>query len=254
VTLQLGRTVAQSLAAGCVVALAVACGKGSEKAKGESTAAAPPGATAAAAAPAPPPGTLTKPIDQYTGDEFYALTRQLQYGGGGTHGRRCRGRAGCRGPNPRDSTRIQVDGIVGDDSLSAATLPPNGVLAMRAINVGQFADSMYNTRPGTQYESYLIILPVPNSASATWRFEELTTTAGSRSHHMISSGTLRECPKHAFQRGPHADFKTCEQADNLRPASFSRRAAAMMQGDLGPPAWFGCAFGCCTADPPGGHG
>jgi hypothetical protein len=250
VTLQPGRTVARSLAAGCVAALAVACGKGSEKAKSETTAAAP--AAAAAAAPAPPPGTLTKPIDQYSGDEFYALTHQLQYGGGGTHGRRCRGRAGCRGANPRDSTRIQVEGIVGDDSLSAATLPVNGVLALRALNVGSYADSMYNTRPGTQYENYLIVLPVPNSASATWRLEELTTTAGSRSHRMISSGALRECPKHAFQRGPHADFKTCEQADNLRPASFRRNA--MLQGDIGPPAWFGCAFGCCTADPPGGHG
>jgi hypothetical protein len=251
VTLQLGRTVARTLAAGCAVVLTAACGKGGEKAKSETTAAAPP--PAAAAAPSPPPGTLTKPIDQYTGDEFYALTQGLQYGGGGTHGRRCRGRAGCRGPNAKDSTRIQVEGIVGDDSLSATTLGVNGVLAMRLHNVGSYADSMYNTRPGAQYENYLIVLPVPNSASATWRLEELTTTPGSRSHRMISSGKLRECPKHAFQRGPHADFKTCEQADNLRPASFSRNALPL-QGDLGPPAWFGCAFGCCTADPPDGHG
>lgn len=248
-TLHLGRTVVRSLAGVLVAALAVACGKGNEKAKSETTAAAAP---PAAAAPAAPPGTLTKPIDQYTGDEFYALTQQLQYGGGGTHGRRCRGRAGCRGPNAKDSTLIQVEGIAGDDSLSAATLPVNGVLALRARNVGSYADSMYNTRPGKEYENYLIVLPVPNSASATWRLEELTTTAGSRSHRMISSGALRECPKHAFQRGPHADFKTCEQADNLRPASFRRNAA--LQGDIGPPAWFGCAFGCCTADPPGGHG
>jgi len=136
VTLQLGRTAARSLGAVFVVALTVACGKGSEKAKSETTAAAP----AAAAAPAPPPGTLTKPIDQYTGDEFYALTHQLQYGGGGTHGRRCRGRAGCRGASPKDSTRIQVEGIVGDDSLSAATLAVNGVLALRALNVGSYPD------------------------------------------------------------------------------------------------------------------
>ena len=247
-TLQLSRTVAGWLAAGCVASLIAACGKGTEKAKSETAAAAAP---AAVPAPATPPGTLTKPIDQYTGDEFYALTRQLQYGGGGDHGRRCRGRAGCRGANPKDSTVIQVAGIAGDDSLSAAGLPPNGVLAMRAINVGPYPDSMYNTRPGAQYENYLIMLPLPNSASATWRLEELTTTAGARSHRMISSGTLRECPKHAFQRGPHASFKTCEQADNIRPASFGFR---LMQGDVGPPAWFSCAVGCCTADPPSARG
>ena len=63
--LQFRGTVARSLAAVCVVAMSVGCAKGSEKAgaKPESVAAAP-----AAAAPAQPPGTLTKPIDQYTGD------------------------------------------------------------------------------------------------------------------------------------------------------------------------------------------
>src|SRR5262245_24239206 len=78
VRLQFRGTVATSLAAGCVVAMSVACAKGSEKAaaKPESTAAV---AAPTAAAPAQPPGTLTKPIDQYTGDEFYAFTHQLQY-------------------------------------------------------------------------------------------------------------------------------------------------------------------------------
>lgn len=248
-TLQLGGKVARSLAAGSVVMVAVACAKGAEKAKGESTAAAAP---PAAAAPAPPPGALTKPIDQYSGDELYALTRQLQYGGGGQHGRRCRGRPGCRGPNARDSTLIQIDGIVGDDSLSAAGLPANGAIAVRALNQGPFADSAYNMRPGTQYENYLIVLPIPNSATASWRLEELTTTAGSRSHRPLATGNLRQCtgPGHVFQRGPHADFKTCEQAATVRPAAFR----AILQGDGGPPIWFGCAFGCCTADPPGIRG
>jgi len=229
--------------------MSVGCAKGSEKAgaKPESVAAAP-----AAAAPAQPPGTLTKPIDQYTGDEFYALTQQLKYGGGGSHGRRCRGRAGCRGANPKDSTTIQVEGIAGDDSLSATNLPVNGVLAMRLHNQGAYPDSMYNTRPGAQYENYLIVLPVPNSATSTWRLEELTTTQGARSHRMIAQGKIRECPKHDFHPGPHADFKTCEQADNLKPAAFRR--GAVLQGELGPPAWYGCAAGCCTADPPDGRG
>ncbi len=235
---------ARSMAAGLGILMVVACGKGENKAgKPESTAAA---AATPNPAPAHPPGTLTKPLDQYTGDEFFTLTHQQQYGGGGAHGRRCRGRAGCRGPNARDSTVIQVDGVVGDDSLSAANLPANGVIAVRALNRGPYADSLYNTRPGDSYENYLIVTPVPNSATATWVLEELTTTAGARAHHTISRGTLRECtgPGHSYQRGPHADFKTCEQATQVRPASLG----AMLQGDGGPPIWFGCAFGCCTAD------
>ncbi len=247
-TLRSRRMGARSLAAGLGVLIVTACGKGEMKSGKESATA---GATAAAPAPAavataPVPGALAKPIEQYSGDEFYTLTRQLQFGGGGRHGRRCRGRDGCRGPNARDTTVIQVDGVVGDDSLSAGNLPPNGAIAVRALNQGQFADSSYNLRPGTAYENYLIVTPVPNSATASWRLEELTTTAGARAHRTIATGTLRECtgPGHAFQRGPHADFKTCEQAAQVRPASFG----AVLQGDGGPPIWFGCAVGCCTAD------
>jgi hypothetical protein len=232
---------ARSMATGLGILMVMACGK-SDKGGGktESTAAAPP------PTPAPLPGALTKPIDQYSGDEFFALTRQLQYGGGGPHGRRCRGRAGCRGPNARDTTVIQVDGIVGDDSLSATNVPVNGALAVRAVNRGQFADSLYNMRPDTTYENYLIVTPVPNSATVSWRLEELATRAGARAHRTLATGTVRECtgPGHQFQRGPRADFKTCEQAAQVRPAALGM----VIQGDVGPPIWFGCAVGCCTTD------
>ena len=71
-----------------------------------------------------------------------------------------------------------MEGIAGDDSLSATNLPLNGVIAVRALNSGRFADSLYNMRPGAAYENYLIVLPMPNSASASWVLEELTTTPG----------------------------------------------------------------------------
>lgn len=224
---------ARFAAAVLVFGALTACGK-SEGARGGG----PPGGGSS-------PGALAKPIDQYTGDELYALTRQLSFGGGTTHGRHCRGRATCAGNQPSDSTVLRVDGVAGEDSLSAASLPANGVIAVRVVNRGTLSDSLYQTTPGTTYESYLIVTPRPGGAS--WRLEELATGAGSRSHRMIASGTLRECPRHAFQRGPKADFKTCELADQVRPASFG----ALMQGSIDPPIWFGCAVGCCTADPPG---
>jgi len=195
------------------------------------------------------PGALTKPLDQYSGDELFALTRQLQFTGGNERARRCRGDAACRGPRPTASTRIRVDAVGGEDSLSAATLPANGVVALRAINHGQRADTMYNTRPGAAYENYLIVIPVAGTATANWRIEELTTTAGARAHRTIATGTFRGC-NHPFVRGPKADFKTCAQAVNVTPASFGAR----LQGGGESPIWLGCAEGCCTADPPGGRG
>jgi len=247
VRLRFAGMTARSLIGGFVAVASVACAKGREKAGQESRATVP---AAGPAAPLPAPGALTKPIEQYTGDELYAFTRQLQYGGGGEHPRRCRGRPGCGGANPQETTRVQVDGVAGDDSLSAAGLPAYGVIAVRAVNRGPYADSAYNTRPGDAYENYLIVIPVANSATASWRLEELTTTAGARTHRTLATGTLRECPRHTFQRGPRADFKTCDEAAKLFPAS----SRAFLQGDVDPPIWFGCAVGCCTADPPGVRG
>jgi hypothetical protein len=138
--------------------------------------------------------------------------------------------------------------VTGEDSLNPAALPRNGVIAARAINRGQLADTMYNMRPGAAYENYLIVLPVAGGATATWRLEELTTTAGTRNHRTIASGIFRGC-NHPFAQGPRADFKTCAQAAPARPASFGR----VLQGGIESPIWIGCLAGCCTADPPDGH-
>lgn len=235
---------------GAVVSFAVlltaACSKG-DQGKGPGSAAAAPGGGAGGGAAALP-GALTKPLDQYTGDELFALTRQLQYAGGNERQRRCRGSAACRGARPSASTRIRVDAITGEDSLSAAVLPANGAVAARAINRGQTADTMYNMQPGSAYENYLIVVPVAGSATANWRLEELTTTPGARSHRTIASGTFRGCG-HGFIPGPRADFKTCQEAAGVRQVSLG----STMQGGESP-MWIGCAEGCCTADPPGGRG
>jgi hypothetical protein len=176
------------------------------------------------------------------------LTRQLRFAGGVERGRRCRGQAACRGARPTATTRIRVDAVTGEDSLSAGALPPNGVIAARAINRGQLSDTMYNMRPGAAYENYLIVLPVAGGATATWRLEELTTTTGARTHRTVASGTFRAC-NHPFAQGPRADFKTCAQAATTRPAAFG----LILQDGIESPIWIGCLAGCCTADPPDGH-
>jgi hypothetical protein len=203
----------------------------------------------AAAVVAAQPGALPKPIDQMTGDELYAFTHGLTFTGGVERQRRCRGEAACRGPNPTRFTRLRIDAVGGEDSLTTgAGLSPNGTIAVRGLNRGQLADSMYDMRPGKPYEFYLIVLPGPQGGNATWRLEELTTTAGSRSHRSIMTGAFKGC-NHPFVRGARADFKTCAQAAPVRQASFG----AALQTEIDPPIWISCAAGCCTSDPPDGH-
>jgi hypothetical protein len=192
------------------------------------------------------PGTLTKPIDQYTGDEFFALTRSLRFTGGNERERRCRGRAECRGANRTASTHIRVDAVDTQDSLSAKTAPQNGVIAVRAINRGLIADTMYNMRPTARFEYYLIVLPGVKGGNASWRLEELDVAQGIRAHRLVATGVFRGC-NHPFVRGARADFKSCATGAPIRPAS-----TGAFQGGSEDPIWVGCDSGCCTAGPPDG--
>jgi hypothetical protein len=206
-----------------------------------------PGATASVAAAQP--GALPKPVDQMTGDELYTFTHGLNFTGGQERQRRCRGEPTCRGPNPTRFTRLRIDAVGGEDSLTTGPgLSTNGTIAARGLNRGQLADSMYGMRPGQPYEFYVIVLPDPQGGNATWRLEELTTTPGSRSHRSIMTGAFKGC-NHPFVPGARADFKTCAQAAPVRQASFG----ALLQTDSDPPIWISCAAGCCTSDPPDGH-
>lgn len=229
-----------------------ACSRGDQRkpdsGTGSKTAATPASGAAvmAAAAVAALPGAMTKPVDQYTGDELYAFTHALRFSGGVERDRRCRGRAACGGGNPAQRTRVRVDAVDQQDSLSAAAVPANGVVALRAGNTGAVADSMYNMKPGNRYEYYLIVLPGAGGR-ASWRLEELDTMQGSRAHRSVATGVIREC-NHPFVRGARADFKSCATAATTRPASFSA-----FQTTLEDPIWYGCSAGCCTADPNDGR-
>src|SRR5689334_24981952 len=125
----------RSIAALAILAT-IACGKGDQGRPKESASAPPPAGGGARSLP----GTLAKPLDQYSGDDLYALTRQLQFGGGVDRDRRCRGQGACRGATPTARTSVRVDAVVGQDSLNPAALPPTGVIAARALNHGQLAD------------------------------------------------------------------------------------------------------------------
>jgi len=236
-----------ALALVVVAASSLGCSGTKSDRSDTSAAAQPPAANSlAATGAAPQPGALPKPIDQMSGDELFTFTRGLTFSGGQERQRRCRGDAACRGPQPTRSTRIRVDAVNGEDSLTTgAGLPPNGAIAVRGLNRGQAADSMYGMRPGSNYEYYLIVVAGAQGGGATWRLEELTTNTGSRSHRSVMTGVFRGC-NHPFVRGARADFKTCAEAAPVRQASFSMA----LQGGRESPIWVGCEVGCCTADPP----
>jgi len=194
----------------------------------------------------PQPGALTKPLEQYSGDELYAFVHGLTFTGGAERQRRCR-EAGCAGAQPTQSVQVRVDAVDTQDSLSAQTMARNGVVAARATSRGQGTELMYGIRPGSGFEYYLIVAPAADAQSATWRLVELTTSGAQRSHRTLATGAFTEC-HHSFVRGARADFKTCAQAATVRPAAFG-----LPFQDSDPPIWISCASGCCTADPGGGH-
>lgn len=225
---------------GLAVAVIAGCGK-SDRQQRVDTAAQAPAANVGGGRPAALPGALSQPIDSMSGDQLFDLAHRLNFVGGNERQRRCRGNRACAGPRPTQFVRLRIDAVDQEDSLRANGIPANGVIAARVLNRGQAADSMYGTRPGA-YEYYYVIVPA-TAGGATWRLEEVTTGVP-RQHRRIASGRFHECG-HPFVRGARADFKTCEQAAAARPAAFG-----LPQTDGDAPIWIGCAFGCCTADPP----
>jgi len=220
-----------------------------DSARADSAAAgATPPAPANSLAAAPPstanlPGALTKPIDQYTGDEFYDFVQRLKWGGGVEKDRKCKGNAGCDGTKPSQHTRVRVDAVDGQDSISATTVPVNGVIAVRALNRGNLTEDRYGFKAERKLEYYMIVLP-GTGGNGQWRFEELDTTPGARRHTSFGTGTFQPC-NHPYRPGRvnRVNFYTCENS----PASTDslQRSNLMMFDPPTDPIWIDCAAGCC---------
>jgi len=204
-----------------------------------------PANSVAAAAPtvASLPGALTKPIDQYTGDEFYDFVQKLKWGGGAEKDRKCKGNPGCGGTKPSQTTKVRVDAVDGQDSLATTTLPANGVVAVRALNRGSLDEERYGFKADKKYEYYAIVLP-GTGANGSWRIEELDTTPGARKHTSFGTGTFEGC-NHPYRPGRvnRANFYTC--ADSPSGTDSVQKSGLAMFAAPTDPIWIDCAAGCC---------
>jgi hypothetical protein len=191
------------------------------------------------------PGALTKPIEQYTGDEFYAFVQALKWGGGVEKDRKCKGDPSCDGTKPSKQTKVRVDAVDGQDSISATTVPANGVVSVRAINRGALTEDRYGFKAEKKLEYYMIVLP-GTGGSGRWQFEEVDTTPGARSHISVGTGTFTPC-NHPYKAGRvnRANFYTC--ADSPSGDSV-QRSNLMMFSKPTDPIWIGCAAGCCIVN------
>jgi hypothetical protein len=224
---------------GAAMLILAACSKPADRANDSAA-----GATTAVPQRPPGPGELTKPLADYTGDELYALVQTLQYAGANTRVRRCQGLPGCSVGNPPTTTRVMVEGVVGEDSVPArGAIPRYGVIVVRARNLGGQRDAMYGMRPGNRFQYFLVVLP-DTGGLARWQLEQLEVVGNNRTHSALAVGRILGC-NHPFVRGARADFRTCNDPP-LRPAS-----TAAFQG-LESPIWYGCEDGCCYTTSFGG--
>ncbi|MFL5608053.1 MAG: hypothetical protein ACJ8AD_16490 [Gemmatimonadaceae bacterium] len=189
------------------------------------------------------PGALAKPIDSYSGDEFYAFTTQLTYAGSHERERDCKNASGCGGAKPTKKTKVQVSAVATQDSLAESNVPEFGVVYARAINKGAEEEARYGFRADKNVR-YYVIVQRDSTGGMRWRIEELVTLAPRR-HTQVASGKLQPCG-HAWTPGARADFKTCnapERGDTVVTMGL------LLQGSDRDPIWFGCAQGCCTVGP-----
>ena len=221
-----------------------ACARGKEHADSSAAAGPKPGARATLVGAARPggtqlPGTLAKPIAQYTPDEFYTFVHALAFGGGDDKPRKCRGNPGCQAKGGK-LTSARVDAVDGLDSLSAAQVPPNGIVVVMAKNTGAYEEERYNMLPGA-YEYYLVVTPA-SADSSHWSLRQLGT-ASPRTLSEVASGTVQPC-NHKWAKGKYrANFYTCRDS---HMGDSTMKMGLMMQDAIGDPIWMRCAEGCCT--------
>ena len=221
-----------------------ACGRTDKVPALDSTGAAAPGAqktlVASARSARSYPGALTKPIADYSGEEFYDLTQKLTYVGSHERERKCKDSPDCEGTAPKKKTLVQVSAIATQDSLGAADVPQFGVIYARAINKGDVEEARYGLRPGKSLRYYMIVQR-DSAGALAWRLEELDT-AKPRRHAQVSTGVFQGCG-HAdkWTPGARADFKTCAGAE--RGDTVVTLPLALQGED--DPLWTACAMGCC---------
>lgn len=238
-----GPTIRQSCSVIIVLTLLAACGR-SDKAPAGDTANTPGAARRTLAAPGGRalrsyPGALTKPIDDYSGDELYELTRGLHFAGSHERQRTCRNAPGCDGATPSHRTLVQVSAVATQDSVSPGDVPRFGVVYVRAINRGDAEEARYHMRPGGTLRYYAIVQR-DSANGLKWRLEELET-APPRRHVQVAAGRVQGC-NHAWRPGARADFRSCAQGD--LSDTVVTLPLVMRQG-LDDPIWTMCDFTCC---------
>ena len=216
--------------------LAVGCSKGDAP-----PADSPAKLAAAAAAPKMMPGKLTKPLAAYTGDEFYNFVKALQFTGGVERERKCKNDPACGSSKAPKRTKVFVDAVATQDSISAATTPKFGVVYIRAINKGDAEEARYSMKPGSNLEYYMIVLP-DSAGGMKWQLEQLDTTPKSRRHIAAGIGVFQSC-NHGWVAGAKADFKTCANAA-AKHDSIVKFGLALQAAD-NDPIWATCSGGCC---------
>jgi hypothetical protein len=216
-----------------------ACSRGDVSRADSSTA-----ARGAAPVPSTMPGTLTKPLASYTGDEFYDFVQKLSFSGGQTRQRTCTGNPACSGPQPSLYTMVQVDAVTTQDSLAVSNTPKYGVVYMRALNKGTAEEARYSMQPGANLQYYLVVTTDSTQKAMQWQLAMLDTTANARKLRTIGGGPFLGCD-HAWTAGAKADFKTCALASVAHDSTL--HLGLMLQGGGDAPIWVACSNGCCTA-------
>ncbi len=187
------------------------------------------------------PGALTKPIDQYTGDEFDALVKSLKYTGKHEKERKCKNSPECSGTK---KVKVSVEAVATQDSVGSSNVPQYGVVYIRAINDGDAEEARYSLAPGKMFEYYLIV-SADSTGGMQWRLEQLDTTPKARAHKQVGTGAFEGC-NHTWVAGAQANFKTCADSSTASVGGRTVRLGLAMQFDEDP-MWSACASGCCIA-------
>ncbi len=189
---------------------------------------------------------LTKPVTDYTGDEFQTVVSALYFGGSAVDDVMTSD-TGMGAPQPPGDAELMIEAMSEANRVDLNDVGNFGTVVARLRNLGGGSDPTFGTTPGASHEYYVVVTPGTSSDTAAFTIVRLTRGPNPAIQPRGRTGIIAPCavdePAPSYSS---ARFGGCVHRGDVAEAertSFFGVRTLWAQGRGS--AWVSCSAGCC---------
>lgn len=190
---------------------------------------------------------LTKPVTDYTGDQFQAVVSALYFGGSAVDDV-VDPDTGAAAPQPPGGAELMVEAMSEANQVNLNDVGNFGTVVARLRNLGGGSDPTFGTTPGASHEYYIIVTPGTRADTAAFTIVRLTRGPNPSIDPRGRTGIIAPCADdEAAPSYSSARFGGCTHrgatATAERPGFFGVGTLWAQEGRGS--IWVSCSAGCC---------